>query len=226
MSCVTGANPTWGDLTVINANANSPLLVMTEDYFSLYPKLIMEQTGWDCDTTKAFILANLYPTIGNPPGIQVIKMGGVIPAITSDVVNLADVLAGGFCAIDSNPQGNWTKSVTDGFETTGNVGPFTAGGSFQNEWVCQIVTGGANLAVPMSNMLLDFDFDAWWCCATVDFNCCGGPPVGRKSGFLIPRPETPEIGDENISTPVFELPLYLSNYTAQFTNNFGRVKKI
>jgi len=225
MSCVTGANPTWGNLTVTNANSVSPLLVMTEDYFSLYPKLIMEQTGWDCETAKSFILANLYPSIGNPPGIQVIKMGGVIPAINSGNVALADVAAGANIFTDQEAQGQWVKTATEGFSSSGNIGPFTAGGSFQTEWVCQLATGAANLSVPMTNILLNFDFDAWWCCATVDFNCCGGGG-GKKSGFLIPRPETPEIGDENISTPPFELPLYLSNYTAQFTNNFGRVKKI
>lgn len=70
------------------------------------------------------------------------------------------------------------------------------------------------------------DAEGMWCCLSFGHDCCGPAPTSTPPGFLIPRPVNPQPGEENISTPPFEIPLYLSNYTAQFTNNFGRVKKI
>lgn len=66
--------------------------------------------------------------------------------------------------------------------------------------------------------------DAWFCCATSAHNCCGSPPAAAPK-FLIPPSGSPAPGEENATTPVLNKAIYLSNYTFQFVNNFGRVPK-
>jgi len=66
--------------------------------------------------------------------------------------------------------------------------------------------------------------DDLFCCVT-EGQCCDAPPVGSATGFLIPRPENPAPVEENISTPLLNTALYLSNHTYQFTANYGRVPK-
>lgn len=69
------------------------------------------------------------------------------------------------------------------------------------------------------------DPEALWCCVTEGV-CCSAPPVGSGGKFLIPPNNPPLPGEENATTPVLNKAIYLSNYTFQFVNNFGRVNKI
>jgi len=69
------------------------------------------------------------------------------------------------------------------------------------------------------------DPEALWCCVTQGV-CCSAPPVGSGGKFLIPPNNPPLPGEENATTPVLNKAIYLSNYTFQFVNNFGRVNKI
>lgn len=91
--------------------------------------------------------------------------------------------------------------------------------------------GGESYAAPditftrQFSLLQSFDFDAFFCCNSVAVgrNCCGAPPAGRRMGFVIPKPPgEPDVGDEQLSTPVLKSPMYVSNHTFAFTNSFWR----
>lgn len=67
------------------------------------------------------------------------------------------------------------------------------------------------------------DVNKWFCCRT---ECCGtGIPIGGGSAFLIPGADMPSPVQENSSTPLIKTPVYLSNHTWAFRNNFGRLPK-
>lgn len=68
------------------------------------------------------------------------------------------------------------------------------------------------------------DPEALWCCVT-EGQCCVTPSAAGPR-FLIPPPEGPRNPvEENSTAPVLNQAIYLSNYTFQFVNNFGRVPR-
>lgn len=85
---------------------------------------------------------------------------------------------------------------------------------------------GASLSVVADSLTGFTDTPDGWCCLSSGFNCCGaGLPPGPH--FLIPRPDPGSLmpGQSNSSTPPAQQLMFLSNYTFQFVNNFGRVGK-
>jgi len=85
---------------------------------------------------------------------------------------------------------------------------------------------GGTPEIPLTYDVVDAinDAEGLWCCVTEGYPCCVAPTIAGNS-FLIPRPENPEPVEENISTPLLNSVLYLSNHSYQFTANYGRIKK-
>lgn len=58
------------------------------------------------------------------------------------------------------------------------------------------------------------DAEGMWCCLSFGYDCCGTPPIGGPTtGFLIPPPLIPGVGEEKVSSPILRMPLYLVNHT-------------
>lgn len=58
------------------------------------------------------------------------------------------------------------------------------------------------------------DAEGMWCCLSFGYDCCSTPPIGGPTtGFLIPPPLVPGPGEENVSSPILKMPLYLVNHT-------------
>jgi len=68
------------------------------------------------------------------------------------------------------------------------------------------------------------DTEEMWCCVSEGYGCCASPSAFFGGRFLIPPPTNPQPGEEGITTPLLYTPIYLSNHTFQFINNYGRVK--
>jgi len=221
MTCLDNAGAVWGPGQLYQMDTNNPAGVYTEGFMvDLVNLLLGPMYNFSCADAKAFIADNYLPQF---LGGSVIRNGTTVPAINSGMISVEGTGAAGYMQSDNATAGTWVFG-SEGFEITSS--PQVAGQDFlSNFFIVKNVGDPTLFSVPISQILQSFNYDVWFCCASAAFNCCGAP-AASKSGFLIPRPETPGVGEENISTPPFELPLYLSNYTAQFTNNFGRVKKV
>ncbi len=78
---------------------------------------------------------------------------------------------------------------------------------------------------PNQNTGTFVNYHTWFCCASAGFNCC--EPAGNPGPhFLIPRPNSGSLlpGQLQSSTPALQKMIFLSNYTFQFTNDFGRIR--
>ncbi len=113
-------------------------------------------------------------------------------------------------AINSDPLVTFTENGTwDAFEAQ----------SFASIGPSNFYSWDASLTVVTS-----LDVNAWFDCA---YGACssGGSTPGPH--FLIPRPDPLSLtpGQMNSSTPALKKMVFLSNYTFQFVNNFGRVRQ-
>jgi hypothetical protein len=193
--------------------------------------------SYDCTTAHDVLFANWQLLWKQPvktgdviadPGFNAASLMNPTPLFTGYAISVT---------IDGIPRGNfaWTtvaSVVTYQNQTSPPVNfPLVAGVDFIDTIQFGSVGGDNSDGVAWNpsqqlGSLSDLvGFDAWFCCASTGFNCCGGPPAAVPK-FLIPPSSTPAPGEENATTPVLNKAIYLSNYTFQFTNNFGRVKKI
>lgn len=104
--------------------------------------------------------------------------------------------------------------------------PYIAGVTF-NQITFNSIAGdqcGGVAWNPTQQIGIFSNYDSWFCCASGSFNCCGTFIPGPH--FLIPRPDSGSLlpGQLQSSTPALQKMHFLSNYTFQFTNDFGRIK--
>lgn len=199
MSCFDNASPVWGPSFANQPNASSPAIVFTEAYLDSYPGMLRD-FGMTCAEARQQ-LVTLFDTYGAQGNFAVIRNGAVVPGAQPEMVI---------------PQGGGSWVVGWGFDgnpdmlsiyAEANIPPIdnpwpakTAGDTLQ-QYYTFTPNGGQQMIIqiPVTEMLLSFDFDAWWDCA---------------SGCLAPRP-TPRMGMQTFS-----------NYTYSIINSFGQVPKI
>ena len=219
---------TYADKTPENHRANDHRIyafVYSEQWFDNWPTLLMEG-GMSCAEAKAFIIENwqTFTFFDEEIGADV-----QVPRIIAKAGEYF-----GLCsAINFGTNGGLfnTRDLS--------LGPLTQIGSSTTEFVCtpspnyqadgtwgllefEGFVSGTTTWTPLVTAIDTVDIDAWFCCRT---SCCGGGSGSLAPGFLIPRPAAPTPVEQKVSTPILHNPLYLSNHTYQFQNNFGVIKK-
>lgn len=223
MSCLTGASPVWAAGNLPQSDQSSPVAATTEAYFDSLPGIIITQLQLSCADAKAYAKANLIPPF------SVIRNGTVIPVVTSGMMSLqgtAPLGASGEVQVDGASVGTWSDGS---FGYAYSAGTYTAGGNMSQSWQmnAEVLDGGTSgilFAIPVTAILMSFDFDTWWCCASAAYNCCGGGGGSHVGSFLIPPSSNPDPVAAQSTTPILNTPLYLSNHTFALPNNFGSKK--
>lgn len=230
MSCLDNANAVWSARDLPQSNDNSPVMINTEAMLDGLPAFVIDNYGYDCAATRT-LLESLSQTA------TVGKNGSIIPAPTASMFQLtgtATLFVQYTVIIDNVPTGYIT---VEGGAISGNTSAWThdfvAGVDYLQSLTVQMISAGGGSGntlfhIPCNLMLDSFDFNPWWCCAAASKGCtdgCGAPAVNYAPRFLIPRPETPAPGEENVSVPPLNSLLLLTNHTFQFPANFGVNKK-
>lgn len=197
MSCFDGASPVWGPALVWQPNVNSPATVFTESYLDSLPGQYIAQ-GMTCAEAKQAIV-NELDFIGQSGSYSVVKDGFVVPAAVDGMVTS---VSGQSWRVNTFTDGA-LESVTSFPPLTNPWHARTANVDFflnRQFWRADFSESDQLLIqIPVDMMLLSFDFDAWWACA---------------SGCVAERP-TPRMGMQTFS-----------NYTYSMLNSFGQVPKI
>lgn len=192
--------------------------IYSETFMNTIPSILFG-AGYDCATAKPIALASIAGIADNL--VQNGYSFGVptAPELAMTLVGGGYTFQGpGFYGEVSNTTAGYADGTTFPWplivgDTADLYSLFQSGNPILG-WV------EFNRTLPLLDMT-NFDFETWWCYWS---GCCT-PPIGSGPKFLIPRPLIPQPGEENVSTPVLNKAIYLSNYTFQFVNNFGRVKK-
>lgn len=230
MACGTGKVYTNGPFPTINSGTE--LNFIAESYMDNYPNLLV---GMSCEDSRQYLLDNSAAVFG-----RVVKDGSVMPRPDASNTTLTGELAG-YQVYISTPTGSqefygtWSISEVDGVvdEITWPGGwPLVMGVNAGSVYFNRVASAGN----PNDGFILDatadnmaaFDFNSWWCCAAAARGCtegCGGGFNPYAARFLIPPPETPGPGEENVTQPPLNSLLLLSNHTFQFPPNYGVKRK-
>jgi len=220
---------TYSSQVPLNVRSNDHKLyarLFSEQWFDDWPRQLLDG-GMTCEEAREYIRANWQTllvfdeSVGADVEIPrvIVKAGtefalctainygsggGIFETLDLELHNLTEIGS-------STGPGDCTPSST--YIADGTWGFLIFGG----------FVGDTTTWTPTVEAINVVDIDAWFCCRTT---CCGGPiPIGGAPGFLIPRPANPTPVEEKVSTPILHNPLYLSNHTYQFQNNFGVIKK-
>lgn len=238
MSC-TGADQTWLAPATINLSNNNIVASQSwadqqlQYFFTIIP---------DCATlyaaVKAQTQAQNFPnlaeeniTINQPSWTDLVVINappGPSPTYSISMTISVTFVYGGPSSTITFGYNVVTGTVTETTTTTGSAipWPLTLGGNCENISLSQPTgTNGVQVSwpgAPLASFLNTINFDKWWCCASAPQGCCtpAGPPPPQ---FLIPRPASPTPVQQNSSIPPLQQMIFLSNYTFQFVNDFGRV---
>lgn len=194
MSCLDNASPTWGP-SFANQIGTQPFAnIFTEAYLDSLPGLLFDQ-GYSCEQAKAEILAFLGQL--SPQGsFGIAKNGAVVQGAQGAFVSPTPWEVS---VVNDN-----TTIATTSFPPMVDPWPESISGIDFSLAKTFVVSGGdgSTVRVPVDLMLLAFDFDVWWACASG----CVAPP---------PQRPTPRLGMQT-----------LSNFTYSVINSFGQVPRI
>jgi hypothetical protein len=228
MACGSGKIYINGSFPTVNDGTE--LSFISEAYMDTYPDLLI---GMDCAAARQYLIDNQAAVFS-----RVVKDGTSFPR--PDETNASITGEGAGYQVYIQPiggvydlYGTWSISPVDGIIdeiTWPGPWPMIIGVDVAQIYFNRVVSSGNpddgfKLDAESTN-LASFDFNSWWCCAAAARGCTEGCGGGALYGgrFLIPPTDPPAPGEENATTPVLNQAIYLSNYTFQFTNNFGRVK--
>lgn len=212
---------------VLSNDGRTYFFVYSEQWFDAWPQYLINN-GMTCQQARDYISAN-WKTISFDFGAGIItiprlivKQGSTMPACAgliqnggtgglfqtqvdpgvSPIIEVGGVSYPGACTPDPN------------YPVDGTWGLFR----FQS-----FVGVPATQWVPSIEVISAVDINKWFC---NDTSCCGSAlPIGGGSSFLIPGAPMAAPVQEKSTIPLIKTPVYLTNHTWAFRNNFGRLPK-